>query len=62
KSGRVIIKLDETFAEGSILLDNEGRKICKLTELIGPKSSPYASSVPLTDRIRRSLGKEVYMA
>ncbi len=60
KSGRVIIKLDEFIPEGSILYDKDGRKFSRLTELIGPKSSPYGSSVPLTDRIRRSLGEEVY--
>jgi len=61
KSGRVIIKLDEFIPEGSILYDKDGRKFSRLTELIGPKSSPYGSSVPLTDRIRRSLGEEVFI-
>ncbi len=61
KSGRVIIKLDEFIHEGSILYDKDGRKFSRLTELIGPKSSPYGSSVPLTDRIRRSLGEEVFI-
>lgn len=36
---------------GSVLLDEKGRGAARVTELIGPVARPYASAVPLSDRL-----------
>ena len=59
RSGRLIVKANSPVREGSILVDKEGRKICKVIETIGPVTSPYLSAQPLTDRIERVMGQEL---
>lgn len=59
KSGRLIIKVDRFIKPGTILLDSKGRKLAKVTELIGPVKSPYATAIPLTERIERVIGTRV---
>ena len=51
KSGRLIIRLSREVKAGSFLVDDKGRKIGKVLELIGPVRAPYASVVPSTSKI-----------
>lgn len=60
KSGRVIVKLSQKVNSGEILLDSKGKKIARVVELIGPVKAPYASAVPVTDRIKKYVGATVY--
>ncbi|MGQ9469406.1 MAG: H/ACA ribonucleoprotein complex subunit GAR1 [Nitrososphaerales archaeon] len=62
KSGRIIIKVDKWVKPGTILLDFKGRKFCKVMELIGPVRSPYATAIPLTERVERAIGTRVRIA
>lgn len=53
KSGRLIIRLSREVRAGSFLVDDKGRKLGKVVELIGPARAPYASVVPSTDKVGR---------
>jgi RNA-binding protein len=59
-SGRVIIRLKKQLDEGNLVCDDTGRKIAKVTELIGPVAAPYASAISLTNNIKKYTGKKVY--
>ncbi|HXG73835.1 MAG TPA: Gar1/Naf1 family protein [Candidatus Nitrosotenuis sp.] len=59
-SGRVIIRLNRPLDEGNFVCDNTGRRIAKVTELIGPVSNPFASAIPMTNNIKKYTGKKVY--
>ncbi|MFY9797833.1 MAG: hypothetical protein WAK17_13795 [Candidatus Nitrosopolaris sp.] len=64
KSSRLIIRLlgsssKETHS-GEILVDQNGKGVGKVVELIGPVTSPYASAIPLTGRPNKILGIKVY--
>ncbi len=61
KSGRIIIKLIKDIKVGDILTDSKGKKIAKVVEIIGPVNTPYASAIPLTDRIKKYIGTKVYV-
>ena len=61
-SGRVIIRLKRPLDEGNFVCDDAGRKIAKVTELIGPVSSPYASAISMTNNTRHLAGKKVYFS
>lgn len=61
-SGRVIIRLKRPLDEGNFVCDETGRKIAKVTELIGPVSSPYASAISMTNNIKKFAGKKVYFS
>ncbi len=50
KSGRLIVKLSKEVRPGAVLLDERGRKLGKVIEIIGPVKAPYASVVPSTSR------------
>lgn len=43
-----------------MLCDEKGQKIAKITELIGPVREPYASAIPLTNNIKKYIGKQVF--
>jgi len=60
KSGRVIVKLSQKVNSGEILLDSKGKKVARIVELIGPVKAPYASAVPMTDRIKKYIGTKMY--
>jgi len=60
-SGRVIIRLSKPLRDGQILVDNSGIKVAKVSEMIGPVATPYASAVPLTNNIKKHVGKSVYI-
>ncbi len=60
-SGRVIIRLSTTVRDGQLLVDDAGRKIAKVSEMIGPVDAPYASATPLTNNIQKYVGKKIFM-
>ncbi len=59
-SGRVIIQLTTELAEGQILCDEKGTRVAKVNELIGPVKRPFASATPLTNNIKKYIGKNVF--
>jgi len=60
-SGRVIVRLSKPLRDGQLLVDNSGTKVAKVSEMIGPIDAPYASAIPLTNNIKKHLGKAVYI-
>jgi len=60
KSGRVIVKLSQKVNSGDILVDSKGKKVARVVELIGPVKAPYASAIPMTDRISKLVGTKMY--
>lgn len=60
-SGRVIIRLTKELRDGQLLVDDSGRKIAKVSEMIGPIHAPYASATPLTNNIEKYVGKKIFM-
>jgi RNA-binding protein len=60
RSGRVIIRLSKTLEEGKIVCNELGEKVARVTEIIGPVSKPYASGIPLTDKLTKYLGKKIF--
>ena len=59
-SGRVIIHLSSKLVEGQILCDEKGTKVAKVMELIGPIKRPFASATPLTNNIKKYIGKKCF--
>ena len=59
-SGRVIVRLSKKLEEGQILCDEKSSKIAKVTEMIGPVAKPYASAIPLTNSVKKYVGKKVF--
>lgn len=59
-SGRVIIQLVKPIEEGDILCDESSGKVARVMELIGPVSKPYASAIPLTNNIKKYIGKKLF--
>ncbi len=62
RSGRLILKAGSQVRDGSILVDGEGRRTCKVIETIGPVTSPYLSAQPLTERIERVVGQKLFLS
>lgn len=64
KSGRLIVKLNSAGTSstkiGELLIDGSGKRVGKVSELIGPVSAPYASVIPMTDRTSRLVGTKVF--
>jgi len=60
-SGRVIIQLSDELSEGVILCDEKGTRVAKVMELIGPVKRPFASATPLTNNIKKFIGKAVFV-
>jgi RNA-binding protein len=56
----VIIQLSDELSEGVILCDEKGTKVAKVMELIGPVKRPFASATPLTNNIKKYIGKSVF--
>ncbi len=53
KSGRLIVKIENynpNIKSGLLVLDNQDKKLGKISELIGPVSSPYASIIPFIEK------------
>ena len=59
-SGRVIIQLSKELVEGEILCDEKGTRVAKVMELIGPVKRPFASATPLTNNIKKYIGKSIF--
>jgi len=59
-SGRVIIQLTKELVEGQILCDEKGTRVAKVNEMIGPVNRPFASATPLTNNIKKYIGKVVF--
>ncbi len=59
-SGRVIIQLSNKLVDGQILCDEKGTRVAKVMELIGPVRRPFASATPLTNNIKKYIGKSVF--
>ena len=59
-SGRVIIQLSKELVEGQILCDDKGTRVAKVMEMIGPIKRPFASATPLTNNIKKYIGKSVF--
>ncbi len=51
KSGRLIVRLSKEVRPGVFLLDEDGKKLGKVIELIGPVKSPYASVAVVSSRL-----------
>jgi rRNA processing protein Gar1 len=60
KSGRLIVRLTKEVTPGVIVLDDGGRRLGKVTELIGPVRSPYASVAVVSSRLGKS-GDPVFL-
>jgi len=60
-SGRVIVQLSNKLVEGQILCDEKGTRVAKVMELIGPVRRPFASAIPLTNNIKKYIGKSVFV-
>ena len=59
-SGRVIVRLSKILKEGQILCDEKSSKVAKVTEMIGPVAKPYASAIPLTNSVKKYVGKKSF--
>ncbi len=62
KSGRLILKASIKLEPNVILVDSKGRKVAKVVEMIGPVNSPYVSTIPLTDRVKKLIGSKLYIS
>ncbi len=51
KSGRLIVRLSKEVRPGAFLLDQDGRKLGRIVELIGPVKAPYASVAVVSSRL-----------
>jgi RNA-binding protein len=61
KSGRLIVKSSVIDIKvGTILYDIKGKRVAKVAEVFGPVKEPYLSCIPLTDRVKKLEGQEVY--
>ncbi|HYY49790.1 MAG TPA: Gar1/Naf1 family protein [Nitrososphaeraceae archaeon] len=63
KSGRLVVRLTCVGNEpksGELIIDTNGKRIGKVIEVIGPVSAPYASVVPLIDKINKIIGIRVF--
>ena len=58
-SGRAIVRLTDKASEGDILYNSHGSRMVRIREIIGPVDAPYASAEPITNNIKKYIGKEV---
>jgi len=64
KSGRLIVKLDRfdsSMKTGQNISNDQGKMIGKITEFIGPITSPYASIIPFIQKKNKLTGMKVYI-
>ena len=64
KSGRLIVKLDRfdsSVKTGQNISNDQGKMIGKITEFIGPITSPYASIIPFIQKKNKLTGMKVYI-
>jgi len=60
RSGRLILRAEKIPEPGTILYDDKGRRAARVVEVFGPVKAPYISATPLTDRVKRLVGRKVY--
>lgn len=61
KSGNLVLKTTEFFKPSLTVYDDEGKKVGFVIETFGPVNSPYVLVKPTTDRVRKLLGKTLYV-
>ena len=64
KSGRIIVKMDKhnpSIKPGLNVSDNQEKKIGKISEILGPINSPYASIIPFIQKRNKLTGTKVYI-
>lgn len=61
KSGNLVLKGTDFFKPSLTVYDEEGKKVGFVIETFGPVNSPYILVKPTTDRVRRLLGKTLYV-
>ncbi len=64
KSGRLIIKIDKYkpfIKPGMNISDDQEKYIGKISELLGPVNSPYASIIPHIQKRNKLTGTKVYI-
>lgn len=54
RSGRLVVKLSREVRPGAFLLDEKGRRLGRVVELIGPVRAPYASVAVSTSKLGRA--------
>jgi RNA-binding protein len=54
KSGRLIVRLSREVRSGVFILDERGKRLGKVVELIGPVRAPYASVAVTSSRIGKA--------
>jgi len=59
KSGRLVVRLTREVRPGALVLDEKGRRLGRVVELIGPVRAPYASVAVAGGRIGKA-GDAVY--
>lgn len=62
KSGRLILKVGNGIAlkPGEILFDRVGKKVGRVTELIGPVDAPYASVLLVSVQVKSPKGSKLF--
>jgi len=62
KSGRLILKIGNgiVLISGENLFDNAGKKVGRVTELIGPVDAPYASVLLDNVQTKRTRGSKLF--
>ncbi len=64
KSGRLIVKIENYkpfIKSGLNVSDNQEKRIGKISEILGPINSPYASIIPSIQRRNKLTGTKVYI-
>lgn len=61
KSGRLILRAERDVKAGQLLVDKDNRRVARSVELFGPVATPFLSAAPLTDRVKRYVGSELFL-
>lgn len=62
RSGRLILKASSQVSDGTLLVDENGRRTGRVIETIGPVVSPYLSVQPMTERVERLVGTKLFVS
>ncbi len=54
KSGRLVVRLTKEVRPGALILDEKGRRLGKVVELLGPVKAPYASVAAATSKVGKT--------
>ncbi len=64
KSGRLIARIKNNNLNkitGSTVADNDQKRIGKISELLGPVNSPYASIIPFVQKKNKMAGSPIFL-